>query len=58
MYPTQQLLAELRAELDVDDASPEGPSGPQGLGQSRYKRPWHWLPEMSLVTVCHAVAGT
>ena len=46
MYPTQELLSELRAELDLEDARPEGVAGPQGLGQSRYKRPWHWLPAM------------
>lgn len=50
MYPTQELLAELRAGLDLEHASPEGTAGSQGLGQSRYKRPWHWLPEMRSAT--------
>ena len=43
MYPTQLLLAQLRAELDLDDSAREG-SG--SCEDSRYRRPWHWLPEM------------
>ena len=44
MYPTQELLSELRDELDLGSAPKEGQGG--SLGHSRYKRPWHWLPEM------------
>lgn len=44
MYPTQELLSELREELDLGSAPKEGQGS--SLGHSRYKRPWHWLPEM------------
>ena len=43
MYPTHNTLAQLRAELDLDDSTKEG-SG--SCEDSRYRRPWHWLPEM------------
>lgn len=44
MYPTQELLKQLRAELDLDEPSRESSGNSEDC---RHKRPWHWLPEMS-----------
>lgn len=43
MYPTQELLRQLRAELDLDESSRESSGNSEDC---RHKRPWHWLPEM------------
>lgn len=44
MYPTQLVLRQLRAELDLDESTRESSDSSEDC---RLKRPWHWLPEMS-----------
>ena len=49
--PSEELLATLRGELDLDlrdapDDSDEGGSRGTDVGPIKKSRPWHWLKEM------------
>lgn len=59
MNPSEELLATLRGELDLDlrdapDDSDEGGSRGTDSGPSKKCRPWHWLKEMRYA---HNIAG-